>query len=115
MACSSCGKSYAARIGNTINTAIVFGEPTNEVIRVRVVGDVSGISRGAVKYVRGSGVQSLVDDGTFAKLAGGPYTLATPGGYTLYYVGSVGYATMEAARVRSGQTGEEIVVRTFGQ
>ena len=115
MACSSCGKSFASRVGNTVNTAIVFGEPDNEVIRVRVTGDVKGIQLGAVKYVRGTGVQALIDDGALTRLAGGPYTVTGgTGGFTLYYVGDVGYTTMEAARVRSGQTGEEIVVRTFG-
>jgi len=116
MACSSCGKSFATRVGNSVNTAIVFGDPESEVIRVRVTGEIKGIAIGAVKYVRGSGVQQLIDDGAMAKLAGGPYVVSSsPGGYTLYYVGDVGYTTMEAARVRSGQTGEEIVVRTFGE
>lgn len=115
MACSSCGASVATRVGNSINTAIVFGEPTSDVYRVRVMEDIPGIQMGAIKYVRGTGVQSLVDAGSLTILAGGSRTLPSSGGYTLYYVGDVGYATMEAARVRSGQTGEEIVVRTFGQ
>jgi hypothetical protein len=115
MGCSSCGKSFATRVGNSLNTAIVFGEPTNDVVRVRFMASVPGIQAGAIKYVRGSGVQALVEDGTLALLAGGSHTLPSANSYVLYYVGSVGYTTMEAARVRSGQTGEEIVVRTFGQ
>ena len=116
MACSSCGKSSATRVGNSINAAIVFGDPTAEVIRVRVTGEVRGIQLGAVKYVRGTGVQPLIDSGVLTKLAGGPYALPSSStGYTLYYVGDVGYTTLEAARVRSGQTGEEIIVRTFGE
>ena len=116
MACSSCGKSYAARVGNSLNSAIVFGDPTNEIVRIRVSRDVTGMSLGAVKYVRGTGVQALIDDGRFTLLAGGPYLLpSSTTGYTLYYVGDTGYTTLEAARVRSGQTGEEIVVRTFGE
>lgn len=115
MACSSCGKSFATRVGNSLNTAIVFGEPTSDVTRVRFMDDVPGVQAGAIKYVRGTGVQALIDDGTLAILAGGSHVLPSGGSYVLYYVGSVGYTTMEAARVRSGQTGEEIVVRTFGQ
>lgn len=115
MACKSCGGSSVSRVGSTINTAIVFGEPNNEVYRVRVTGSIQGIQTGAVKYVRGAGVQDLVASGDMHILAGGPYQPSLPAGYTLYYVGDIGYTTMDAARVRSGQTGEEVVVRTFGQ
>lgn len=113
MACGSCGRAAATRAGNSVQNAIVFGDPTNEVLRVRVTGSIAGLQKGAIKYVRGTGVADLVDDGDIAVLAGGARTV-TGSGPTLYYVGDVGYATMEAARVRSGQTGEEIVVRSFG-
>lgn len=113
MACSSCGRAAATRAGNSVNNAIVFGDPTNEVFRVRVTGNAAGLQKGAIKYVRGTGVTELVDAGEISVLAGGARTV-TGSGPTLYYVGNVGYSTMEAARVRSGQTGEEIVVRSFG-
>ena len=116
MACSSCGKSASNRVGSTINTAIVFGEPDNQVYRARVIGDIPSLQTGAIKFVRGSMVQQLVDDGKLAILAGGVRTLPAPAnGFTLYYVGDMGYTTIDAARVRSGQTGQEIEVRTFGQ
>lgn len=115
MACSSCGGGGSARVGSTINTAIIFGDPTNEVIRVRVDGDVAGIQRGAIKYVRGTNVAELLDDGTLIRLAGSSRMLPPlRPGTSLYYVGGVGYPDMASARVRSGQTGEDIVVRTLG-
>lgn len=115
MACSSCSRSAASRAGNNPGNAIVFGEPTNEALRVRVTGDVAGLQSGAIKYVRGSDVASLVADGKIEILAGAPRTL-TPAQakQRLYYVGGVGYTTMDVARVRSGQVGEEIVVRSVG-
>lgn len=114
MGCSSCGKNAAARVGLTLNTAIVFGDPTPEVYRVRVVGNVPGLQTGAIKYVRGTGVQALVESGDLAMLAGSPRTLASQAqGSALYYVGNIGYTSLETARVRSGQSGEEIVVRTL--
>lgn len=113
MACRSCGAAASSRVGNSVNTAIVFGDPAPEVYRVRVMQDMPGLQGGAIKYVRGTNVQQLVDDGYFTILSGGTRA-AVSGGITLYYVGDVGYTTLEAARVRSGQTGEEIVVRAFG-
>ncbi len=113
--CGICGKNAAAHVGVTLNTAIVFGEPTPDVFRVRVLGDIPGILSGAIKYVRGSGVQQLIDDGKIAVLAGGARRLPTrPNGTTLYYVNGIGYTDIGTARVRSGQDGGEIVVRTFG-
>lgn len=113
--CSSCGKNAAARVGVTLNTAIVFGEPLPDVFRVRVTGDIPGILTGAIKYVRGTGVQQLIDDGKVVVLAGGSRPLPPkPNGTTLYYVGNIGYSDIGTARVRSGQSGDEIVVRTFG-
>lgn len=115
MACTSCGANIASRAGSSLNSAIIFGEPTDEVHRVRVMEDLPGLQMGAVKYVRGTHVQQLVDEGKLSILAGGSRVLPRrAGGVTLYYVGDVGYSTMEQARVRAGQTGEEIVVRTFG-
>lgn len=114
MACSSCGKNVSQRVGNTANTAIVFGVPTNEVIRVRVAQAIPGMNVGAIKYVRGEGVQHYLDNGSLIALAGGKRTLPSPRrGSALYYVGEIGYTEMGAARVRSSQTGEEIVVRTL--
>ena len=60
MACSSCGKNSSSRVGNTLNTAIIFGDPTNEVHRARVIDDIPGMQTGSIKYVRGSMVQQLV-------------------------------------------------------
>jgi hypothetical protein len=113
MACSSCGKNVSQRVGSTANTAIVFGAPTNQVIRVRVV-EVPGMIVGSIKYVRGEGVQHYLDTGALVALAGGTRSLppAKPGA-ALYYVGEIGYPDMGSARVRASQTGEEIVVRTL--
>lgn len=114
MACSSCGKNATARVGSTLNTAIVFGEPTNDVVRIRVSGEVPGMQVGAIKYVRGTGVQDLVDSGKFQMLAGGTRQIPAPKpGTSLYYVDGIGYTDMSAARVRSGQVGKDIVVRTL--
>ncbi len=116
MACSSCGKNSSSRVGNTLNTAIIFGDPTNEVHRARVIDDIPGMQTGSIKYVRGSMVQQLVDEGKLALLAGQARILPTrTSPYTLYYVGDIGYTTIEAARVRSGQVGLDIQVRTLGQ
>jgi len=114
MACSSCGKNASTRVGTSPNTAIVYGEPTRDVVRIRVLLDGAGLQVGAVKYVRGDGVEALIEAGIIAPLTGGRMSLPTSGGFTLYYVGGVGYPSIDAARMRSGQTGEEIVVRTFG-
>lgn len=115
MACSSCGRAAASRAGNSPNNAIVFGEPSNEALRVRIMRSVAGLQPGAIKYVRGDGVHELAADGVLNILAGGTRVLsASAAAQTLYYVGGVGYSTMEAARVRSGQSGEEIIVRTMG-
>ena len=115
MACSSCGRAAASRAGNSPSNSIVFGDPTNEAVRVRVLDGVAGLQSGAIKYVRGTGVDDLVADGKIDVLAGAPRVLsAAQTNQRLYYVGSVGYATMDAARVRSGQVGEDIVVRSFG-
>lgn len=116
MGCSSCGGGGAAmRVGNTHNNAILFGEPDGDIRRVRFNSDTHGIQAGAVKYVRGSGVQGLIDDGVVSVLAGGSYSAPSMSGMTFYYVDGVGYATMEAARLRAGQTGKEIIVKTFGE
>lgn len=115
MTCSSCGKSASNRVGSTINTAIVFGEPEPQVYRAKVVGDIPSLQTGAIKFVRGSMVQQLVDEGKLSILAGSVRTLPQTAGFTLYYVGDTGYTTIDAARVKSGQTGQEIEVRTFGQ
>lgn len=113
--CSGCGGSAGNHIGNTLNTAIVLGEPELDVYRVQVTGSVAGLNQGAVKYVRGSNVMALVESNDLRLLAGGPRRLASPRrGTTLYYVDGIGYTDMGAARVRSGQTGEDIVVRTIG-
>ena len=115
MACSSCGRAAASRAGNSPTNAIVFGEPTSQAVRVRVTGSVAGLQQGAIKYVRGSGVDQLVADGSIDVLAGAPRVLtAAQANQRLYYVGDVGYATMDGARVRSGQVGEDIIVRSFG-
>lgn len=114
MGCSSCGKSAGARVGNTLNTAIVLGEPHPDVHRVRVTGDIGGLQTGAIKYVRGTNVQTLAAEGKLAILAGAPRRVgAQRPGTQLYYVGAIGYTSLPAARVRSGQTGEEIVVKTI--
>ena len=114
MACSSCGKNVSQRVGTTVNTAIVFGAPTNEVIRVRVAQPIPGMNVGAIKYVRGEGVQHYLETGALVQLAGGPRPAPAPRpGTALYYVGEIGYPDIGAARVRSGQTGEEIVVKTL--
>lgn len=115
MACASCGKAQASRAGNSASSAIVFGTPTPTVQRVRVTGSVPGLAQGAIKYVRGDGVQGYIDSGDIAVLAGGSRTLPSGSGSTLYYVGVIGYTTIEAARVQSSTTGEDIVVRSFGQ
>lgn len=115
MGCSSCGKNAGARVGNTLNTAIVLGEPAPDVFRVRVLGDIGGLQTGAIKYVRGSNVQTLADEGKLAILAGAPRQVPLGrSGSELYYVGNIGYTSLPAARVRSGQTGEEIVVKAIG-
>lgn len=115
MGCSSCGKSSAARAGNTANTAIIFGDIDNEVRRVRFAEDISGIMQGAVKYVRGAGVQAYLDDGSLIQLAGGARAVPVlRSGTSLYYVDGVGYTDMATARVRSSQVGSEIVVKTIG-
>lgn len=115
MGCSSCGKSNAARAGNTANTAIIIGDLDGDVRRVRFALDFAGILQGAVKYVRGTGVQALLDDGTLIALAGGARVgSALRTGTSLYYVDGVGYTDLSTARVRSGQTGSEIVVKTVG-
>lgn len=115
MGCSSCGKSNAARAGNTANTSIIIGEIDPDVRRVRFAQDFAGILQGAVKYVRGTGVQALLDDGTLIALAGGART-GNPlrNGTSIYYVDGVGYMDLATARVRSGQTGHEIEVKTIG-
>lgn len=114
MACSSCGKNAAARVGNTLNTAIVFGDPAPDVFRVRVTGEIQGLLVGAIKYVRGTGVQDLVDSGKLAILAGGSRKLPDPKpGTSLYYVNEIGYTDLGAARVRAKQLGVDIVVRTL--
>lgn len=116
MGCSSCGKSNAARAGNTANTAIIFGDVDSEVRRVRFAEDVSGVMQGAIKYVRGTGVEELVETGKLIPLAGGVRTVAPfRRGTSIYYVDGVGYTDMSTARVRSGQTGSEIVVKTIGE
>ncbi len=115
MGCSSCGKSAAAQVGVTLNTAIVLGQPDDQVYRVRVTGDIGGLQVGAIKYVRGTMVDGLVEEGKLVVLAGAPRTLPAPRpGTSLYYVGKIGYTDLPAARVRSGQTGDEIVVRSLG-
>lgn len=116
MGCSSCGKSMASRAGSTANTAIIVGDVDNTVIRVRVMRDVLGLMSGAVKYVRGLGVQALLDSGDLTQLAGGARA-ASPmrRGTSLYYVDGVGYTDMGTARVRSSQSGSEIVVKTVGE
>lgn len=114
MGCTSCGKSHANRAGNTANTAIIFGDPNNDVIRVRFATDVSGIKQGAVKYVRGTGVDTLVDNGDIIPMAGGVRPVAPfRSGTSLYYVDGVGYTDIATARSRSIQTGSEIIVRTI--
>jgi hypothetical protein len=113
--CGSCGGGGGgSRAGATRNNAIVFGEPEPEVIRVTFLQSAGGQAAGATKYVRGSGVQELIDTGVLAQLSGNTYTLPERYSKTLYYVGDVGFSSMNEARVRSGQTGEEIVVRSFG-
>lgn len=114
MGCSSCGRAAASRAGNTPSNSIVFGEPTNDAVRVRVMQSVAGLQPGAIKYVRGDGVDELVEAGSLSVLAGGIRSLAaSAAAQTLYYVDGVGYATMDAARVRSGQSGMDIVVRSM--
>ena len=114
MACSSCGRAASSRAGNTPSNSIVLGEPTNEAVRVRVMNSFAGLQIGAIKYVRGTNVDQFVADGFIDILAGGPRILtAAQANQTLYYVGEFGYATMDAARVRSKQTNEDIVVRSF--
>lgn len=110
-----CGKSVAGNAGRTANTAVMVGEVNNSVIRVRVNRDVLGFMSGAIKYVRGEGVQALLDSGDLVQLAGGA-RVGSPirKGTTLYYVDGVGYADISTARVRSEQTGHEIVIKTIG-
>lgn len=113
MACSSCGRAISYRAGNSPQTALVLGEPTPLIVRVRVINSIPGLAAGAVKYVRGENVDALVASGDLAVLAGGSRALPPGTTTTLYYVGDVGYTTVDAARVQSQVTGEDIVVRTF--
>lgn len=99
-----------------MNTAIIIGDIDNEVRRVRFTQDFAGVMQGAVKYVRGSDVDQLVEDGVLIVLAGGRRTVAPPRtGTSLYYVGDIGYTDLATARVRSAQTGEDIIVKTIGE
>jgi hypothetical protein len=113
MACSTCGKAVSYRAGNSPATAIVLGDPTPVILRVRVLRVLPGLPAGAVKYVRGENVDALVQDGSLMLLAGSNRVVAPGTQTTLYYVGDVGYTTIDAARVQSQVTGEDIVVRTF--
>jgi hypothetical protein len=112
--CRTCGGSSSNRVGSTVNTAIIFGEDNRIVYRARITGDVPGMQTGAVKYVTGTGVQDLVDDGLIMIIAGSERKLAPKAtGYVLYYVGDVGFPTLDGARVHSAYTGLDIVERSF--
>lgn len=108
MACSSCQKSAAARAGNNVGNAIILGDWTDEVWRVKAIQPIGGIPIDAVKYVRGATVLELVDEGSFELLS----TISNMPGRNrnkspkkLWYVGNVGYTSYAAAKVRSEQVG----------
>jgi hypothetical protein len=113
MACASCGKARASRAGNSPSSAIIFGDVTDEVVRVRFTGDVPGFQPGSIKYVRGSALQDYYDDGRLTLLSGSSRDLPLGSQTVVYYVGQIGFTTIEAARIQSKVTGEDISVVTL--
>ena len=59
MACSSCGRAAASRAGNSPSNSIVFGEPTNEAVRVRVLDGVAGAAHATARERTHPGFQLL--------------------------------------------------------
>ena len=117
MGCSSCAKAAAARVGNAPTNPIILDEPAeaDQSVRVRVLdGDALGTMDGAVKYVAGDGIQSFIDEGAIEPMSGDPRGSGIRNGRTWYQVGRLGYLSISPARVRSEQTGEEVVERTVG-
>lgn len=115
--CGSCERKQAGRLGSTYQTALIFGEPVAgaETTRVKIMqAGFVGLRLGDRRYVTGDAVDQLVEDGVLARL-GGTYPTAVPEGKVWYQVGSVGYLVFVGARVRSEETGEDIVERHVGE
>lgn len=110
MACSSCQKAAARRAGSSATNALILGSTTleSEVYRVKVLKPgIPGLLVGAIKYVTGDGIVPYVDNGTLQILStiSNVRRAASGSVVKLYYVGELGYTSIDAARVRSEETG----------
>lgn len=64
-----CGGRARNTPGLTSGNPLILGSPEGyQVIRVRVVQGLTGAPTGTKRYVKGSGVQPLIDSGAFQTL-----------------------------------------------
>lgn len=113
MACSSCMKSAARRAGSAAYNPLTLGEAVGNTYRVKVLtSNIPGLPQGSVRYIRGSQVEQYVESGDLQILQTSTNHRRSRS-TKLFYVGDLGYSELQAAQVRSEETGLPIIEKVI--
>lgn len=101
-----------------MGNALVLGDWTDEAWRVQAKETVSGITAGGTKYVRGTEVQALIDEGklvSMQKITNMPAARRNRHRKKVWYVDGVGYPSVAAAQVKAEELGLPVEERMTGK